>query len=129
MPQFKRRINADGTLGHYSKDQTALLWQKRWQRLPSWLSPIAFVALGIAALFALAYAVRAFGDYTTERALRERREKRAEKRKKRREDRELQEKQFKKEMDKVIDGGWKETDSDTDAVSPSSGVPSSRLSL
>ena len=59
----------------------------RWERLPGWLSPFAFFLLAVAALFGLAYAVRSFGDYTTDRALAERREKRAERRKQRRAER------------------------------------------
>ena len=80
-----------GSKGYGSKEQQKLLWQKNWQRLPAWLSPITFFALGLGVLFFLAYAVRWLGDYTTDRALRERREKRAERRKKRREERDQRE--------------------------------------
>jgi len=60
--------------------------------LPSWLSPVAFFVLFLVALFALAYAVRWFGDYTTDRAWREHREKREERRKQRRAERAEREK-------------------------------------
>ena len=80
-----------GSKGYGSRGKNELLWQKQWERLPSWLSPISFFLLAAVAIFGLAYAVRSFGDYTTDKALRERREKRAERRKKRREEREARE--------------------------------------